>query len=111
MSTPVPAGNSLFGFGEERKGSLLCLDAATGQKRWEGPPRQGDNASVIVAGNVLLTVTVPGKLIVAAATEERYQELARYSVSETTIWAHPALVGRALYIKDAGSLRRFDLPE
>ncbi|HVJ81942.1 MAG TPA: PQQ-binding-like beta-propeller repeat protein, partial [Planctomycetia bacterium] len=111
MSTPVPVGNSLIGLQHERKGSLVCLDAATGQKRWEGPPRQGENASVIAAGSVLLVVTEPGKLVVAAASEERYQELARYPLSESPIWAHPALVGRALYVKDADTLRRFDLPE
>jgi hypothetical protein len=38
-----------------------------------------------------------------------YRELAKYRVSESATWAHPALVGSKLLVKDRDALLVFDL--
>jgi outer membrane protein assembly factor BamB len=107
MSTPVARGDALFGFSHRQKGQFFSLDAKTGATRWLGPTRQGDNASVIAAGEVVLFLTSEGELTVVRAEAPAFAPVARYAVAEGATWAHPALAGRALVVKDAGTLALF----
>jgi outer membrane protein assembly factor BamB len=100
MSSPVLFGTSLFGLTHKRKGQLFCLDAETGDTKWTTEGRDGENASLIIAGDRLLVVTTDSELIVAEARCDSYTELARYTVASSPVWAHPALVGDLLLIKD-----------
>src|SRR5260370_29515975 len=54
MSSPVLSGNLLFGFSHKNKGQFFCLEANTGETKWLGDPRQGDNAAIIQLGHRLL---------------------------------------------------------
>ena len=45
-----------------------------------------------------------GELIVARSSRERFDIIARYTVSETATWAQPAISGNRIFIKDAGSI-------
>jgi len=44
MSTAVVQNDLLFGFSHYSSGRLFCLDLDTGNIRWEGPPRTGNDA-------------------------------------------------------------------
>ena len=50
-------------------------------------------------------------MLVVAVDRTSYRELARYRLSETATWAHPALVGSRLLVKDREHLLVFDLSE
>ncbi len=110
MSTPVVLGSRLFGFAQQKRGQLIQLDATSGKLVWAGPPRQGDNASLVVAGDVLFCLTTKGELIVVDAKADRYVELARYKVSDSPVWAHLVIEGKRLLIKNADSLAMWELP-
>jgi hypothetical protein len=43
-------------------------------------------------------------LIVARASRERFEPLARYTVSETATWAQPAISGNRIFVKDVSTL-------
>ncbi len=99
MSSPVLRDGLLFGMTEKRKGQLFCLDAATGEMLWASDGREGENASLIVAGDRLIVLTTDGVLMIGAAAAQRWSPW-RSTIAQSETWAHPALVEGLLLVKD-----------
>lgn len=117
MSSPILKGERLFGFSEKKRGQFFCLDAKSGQVLWTGDGRQGDNAALLDAGDVILALVTgapnrdgPSSLVVFEANDKEYKEKARYTVSDMPAWAHPVVSGRAIFIKDRTKLTRWSIP-
>ena len=51
-----------------------------------------------------LIQTTEGELIVARDTPPGTVFVKRYDIAESSTWAHPALVGNQLFVRDANSL-------
>lgn len=101
MSSPVEAGGLLFGLTERNRGQFFCADAKTGRTLWTGAGRQGENAALAIAGDLLMATTTEGELIVARRNPKAFDLVRKYTVAESPIWAHPAPAGRGVVIKDA----------
>jgi hypothetical protein len=119
MSTPVVAGDLLFGMAARRRGggAFFCLDARSGKTLWEqdGGPRLG-NAAILNAGSAILFLTNDGRLIAVKPSAARYEPLAEYVVDDTpperggpSTWAHPVFLGDRVLVKDRTTLRSFRL--
>jgi RNA polymerase sigma factor (sigma-70 family) len=106
-SSPVVAGDLVFGMTTGRGGCFFCLDAQTGKTLWESDGRQGGHASILSASNVVLFLTDRGRLIVVKASGTAYEPIAEYRVSESATEAHPVLLGDRILIKDDQALRSF----
>jgi outer membrane protein assembly factor BamB len=104
MSSPATNGRAIFGLSHRNRGQFVALEASTGQTLWATRGREGDNASFIRAGGVLLIATTNGELIVARASPARFDEVTRYVVADSATWAHPAVVGRTIVVKDVDRL-------
>ncbi|MCP5111049.1 MAG: PQQ-binding-like beta-propeller repeat protein, partial [bacterium] len=104
MSSPVLAGNLLFGFTNRNSGQMFCLDPRSGKILWTGPPRAGDNAAILLSGDTLLILTDDAQLTIAQATADRYDVVKQYSVADSPTWAHPVPCGPGLLIKDKTTL-------
>jgi outer membrane protein assembly factor BamB len=104
MSTPVISGTTLYGLSHRRSGQFFALDLATGKTLWTTTGREGENASLIAAGSVLLLSTTNGELIVARPNAAKFEEVRRYTVANSPVWAHPAVAAGALLIKDVDKL-------
>jgi uncharacterized membrane protein YjgN (DUF898 family) len=68
-----------------KNGCFFCLDAASGATLWESDGRQGDYASILNAGSVLLVLTETGRLIVVRPSAMAYEPIMEYQVSDTDI--------------------------
>jgi outer membrane protein assembly factor BamB len=104
MSTPSADQTSIFGLSHRNSGVFVALDRATGTTRWSTRGRQGDNASIVRAGSLLLLVTTNAELVVARAQATAYEELRRYTIAESEVWAHPAPLGNRIVVKDVDKL-------
>jgi outer membrane protein assembly factor BamB len=104
MSSPVVVGDRLFGLANHKRGQFFLLDGATGKTLWTGDGRVGENAAILRAGEVLLALTTGSELLVLKPQGDAVQTLARYQVADTPTWAHPALVGHTILIKDRTSV-------
>ncbi len=104
MSSPVLAGEHLYGMSSTRKGQYFCLDARTGELVWATEGREGNQAAVLSAGGVLLFLTADGDLVVAGKSLKGFEPLARYKVADSATMTHPAVVGRQILVKDEKSL-------
>jgi outer membrane protein assembly factor BamB len=107
MSSPVLAGGRIFGFSHKNKGQFFAVDAATGKTLWLSEGRQGENAAVLAAGDALLLLTNDGELIVAKKDAKAFAPIATYTVADSATWAHPALVGTTLLVKDHETLAQW----
>lgn len=107
MSSPVLNGKRLHGMSDKSRGSLFTLDATTGELRWKSEGRLGDNASITDLGSTLLVVNTAGALTIHDKSNDALKELAKYQVSETAVWASPAVAGNNVLIKDVSTLTLF----
>lgn len=104
MNSPVIAGDRVCGFTHRNKGQVFCLDARTGSTLLTGSPRQGDNAALIAAGDLLFVLKDDGQLLVASPTGTTFAPIRSYTVAESPTWAHPLILPGGLVIKDATTL-------
>jgi outer membrane protein assembly factor BamB len=112
MSSPVLAGDLLFGMSVRTRGCFFSLDARTGKTLWESDERQGFGfASVLNAGGVWLFLTERGRLVVVKPNRKAYEPVAEYQVSDTQTWAHPVFLGDRILIRDQMTLRSMAIPD
>jgi outer membrane protein assembly factor BamB len=109
MSSPVVAGDLLFGFSHLKKGQIFCLDARAGATRWTGSPRAGDNAAILASSSMLFVLTPDAQLLVARPTPKGLGEIRRYEVADSATWAHPVVLPDGFLIKDAKTLARWSV--
>jgi hypothetical protein len=86
------------------RGLFFGLDASSGKVLWTTEGRQGDNAALARAGDVFLALTTDGELTVFAPGRDGFKPIRKYTVASTPTWAHPALVGAGILIKDENTL-------
>ena len=106
LATPVLVGNFLYSHGPAR--DFVCVNAETGELKWQQSGFGKDYSATLVVGKNLLTVTDTGELLLIAANESKYTELGRAQVCGKN-WNFPAFSDGKLYVRDARELACFDL--
>jgi outer membrane protein assembly factor BamB len=109
MNSPVISGNYLFGMSHRNKGQFFCLDANTGRTLWTGDPRQGENSAMVISSGLIFSLTNDANLIVTSATDKAATPVKQYSIADSPTWAHPAIVGKNILIKDENALAMLGL--
>jgi outer membrane protein assembly factor BamB len=104
MSTAVVAGDALVGLGQKNRGQFFAIDWKTGRTLWTTRGRETDNAALIRIPGHTLIQTTEGELIVARDSHTAFEVVERYDVAESSTWAHPALAGNQLVVRDATSV-------
>ena len=104
MSSPVLIDGTVYGLTMRSRGQFVAVDAATGKTFWNTQGREGDNASVLGSRAWLLFSTTDGTLVVAHTNRQKYEEVRRYQVAPSALWAQPAITGHSLIVKDADTV-------
>jgi outer membrane protein assembly factor BamB len=107
MSSPVLIGGTIYGLTTRSSGQLVAIDAASGRTLWNTQGREGENASILGSRSWLLASTTDGTLVVARANPEKYEEVRRYRIAESPLWAHPAITGNSIIVKDVDKVIRW----
>jgi outer membrane protein assembly factor BamB len=101
MSSAFVTGATLYGLSHRNRGQLFALDPASGKLLWTTQGREGENASLLGNRSWLMVSTTDGELIVARPSASKFDEVRRYRVSDSVLWAHPAVAARSIVIKGA----------
>jgi outer membrane protein assembly factor BamB len=109
MNSPVLDGDYLFGMSSKRKGQYFCLEAATGKVLWATEGREGANASILNAKDALLILTSDANLIVAKKSVKGFEQVAKYSVADSSTYAHPAPMAKMILVKDDAAMALWSL--
>ena len=118
-STPLFQGDAIYS--PRSGGSFVCLDAATGQEKWQTNSvtelRQGACVHLTSNGSSQYLFSDQGDLIQARLSLERYTELGRIHLIDPTsplfdkkfVWAAPAFANRRIFVRNDRELRCFSL--
>ena len=108
-ATSVHHGGILYGFhGRQEFGqSFRAVDLRTGKVRWS--EERFLAGTVTLAGDRLVILRERGELVLAAASPERFQPLARAQVLTGTVRAYPALSDGFLFARNDNTLIALDL--
>ncbi len=109
MSSPVLVGGAIYGLSDRNSGQYVCVDVATGETLWMSEGRQAANAAVVRAGELLLLLNNAAELFILETSRRGFEPLRRYDVADSQTWAHPAIVGDSLFVKDESTLARWTL--
>jgi outer membrane protein assembly factor BamB len=104
MSSPVVQQGTLFALSHRNRGQFVALDVRTGRTLWTTRGREAENAAIVLARGVLLALTTSSELIAWTPSTAGFKEIVRYDVAETPTWAHPAVAGRQIIVKDADAV-------
>ncbi len=96
FTTPVMKDGLLYGY----SGHSYCADARTGATLWEDTVNRGNSGALVDAGAVILATTVNSELTAFRPNEKEYEELGRFKVADTEIWAHPIVAGNRVFVRD-----------
>ncbi|MFM1943673.1 MAG: hypothetical protein RI897_2655 [Verrucomicrobiota bacterium] len=104
ICTPLVVNGLMF-FGLSETG-IVCLDAKTGEELWHEETDEVIFASPVLVGENVYMVDQMGGLHIFKASREGYEEVGAPVVGEE-VYASPAVVGDALFIRGAEHLYRF----
>lgn len=102
MSTPVVIAGKIFL--HLRNQRFTCLDMATGLQHWQTEEKFGKYMSLVANGNKILALDERGILYLIKANPEKFELLSQHKVSDQETWAHLAVSGRELFIRELKGL-------
>ena len=105
MSSPVADGDVVYGLSHRNRGQFVAMDARSGKLLWSTRGREADNAALATTPGAILALTTNAELVVFKPSSTGFEELRRYDVAESATWAHPALAGRQIFVKDEETVR------
>lgn len=105
MSTPVVIDDHAYH--HLRSQRMVCFDLRTGEENWTSEEKFGKYMSLVAQGDRLLALDERGILYLIAASPARLNILSQRKVSEEETWAHLAVVGTDLFIRDLKGLARW----
>jgi outer membrane protein assembly factor BamB len=104
MNSPLLRGNLLFGFSHRNKGQYFCIDVKSGKTLWSGDGRQGENAALLLVGDLIFALNNDAELSIFPATATLQPPIKKYKVADSPTWAHPVLLPGRVLVKDANTL-------
>lgn len=104
MSTPVVIeGHAYLHLQNER---FACINLATGERTWTSKPF-GKYCSMISNGKVILALESGGRLLLIQANPKEFELIDEYPVGDSETWAHLAINGDQLFIRELDALTAF----
>jgi outer membrane protein assembly factor BamB len=97
MSTPVIIGGYAYlHLGNQR---FTCIDLKTGERTWTSTPF-GKYVSLVAQGDRILGLDERGILLLIKADPKEFKLLDQLQVSEDETWAHLAVAGEELFVRE-----------
>ncbi len=107
--TPVVVGDRVFGVWRR----LFCLSVKNGLKPvWDADDQAFTKyAAVVATEQRVLVMTLEADFILLDATADEYREIGRVKAAadEKGLYAHPAFVGKRVYVRGSSSVACVDL--
>lgn len=98
MSTPVVVGGHAYL--HTRGQRMVCVDLATGAKRWESEQKFGKYVSLVAQGDRVLGLDQRGMLLLFRADPSGFRLAGERRLGESEAWAHLAVDGSDLIVRE-----------
>jgi len=103
----ILVGDILYGFSDA---ILTAMRFADGEIVWKD--RSVGKGSLVYADGHFVALSEKGVVGLIEATPDGYREKGRFQLPDRSgenTWAHPVIVNGHLYIRDQGTLRKYDI--
>lgn len=107
MSSPIAIDGTIYLHLSNQR--LIALDASTGKERYSSAPF-GKYWSLIHQGKKILALDNSGELLLLAADPTAFKLLARKEIAQAETWAHLAVAGDQLFIRELNALSAWRWP-
>jgi len=87
--------------------ALQCISATTGEKKWT--KRGLGKGSLIMVGNTLLALSDKGKLVMAEASGEKYNELGKFQALKGKSWTAPSFSEGRIYLRNLTEMTCYEI--
>jgi outer membrane protein assembly factor BamB len=87
--------------------SLVCLDAKTGERKWQG--QSYGNGQLLLCKDLLVIQSESGPVALVQASPEAARELGRIEVFDERSWNVPAMTDGKLYLRNNREMACYDL--
>lgn len=104
MSSPIVIGGHAYM--HLRNQRFACLDLASGKEAWVTKPF-GRYWSLVAQGDRILALDETGDLRLIRATPEKYDLVGEANVAKAESWAHLAVDGDEVYVRDLEGLTAY----
>ncbi|OHB59267.1 MAG: hypothetical protein A2167_05530 [Planctomycetes bacterium RBG_13_46_10] len=106
VSTPLYYKSNLYVLDGQRTKMVTCLDATTGQQRWQGGIGGSGpwRASLTAADDKIYCINESSEVIVLAADPEKFEIISRVILEDSPVQASIAIAEGHLFIRTAGKL-------
>jgi outer membrane protein assembly factor BamB len=105
MSSPVIVGSHAYM--HLRNERLTCLDLGTGRECWTSAERFGKYCSMVAHGDRILALDQRGILYLLRANPRKFELLDTRKVSGQETWAHLAVCGDEIFIRELNAVTAF----
>jgi len=104
MSTPVVIDGHIYTHLKNQR--FACIELATGKERWVTKPF-GKYWSLVAQGQKILALDERGDLLLIQANPEKFDLLNQRHVSDSPTWAHLAVCGAEVFVRDLKGLTAY----
>jgi outer membrane protein assembly factor BamB len=104
FGNPVARDGHVYGLD---MGRLVCLDLATGERKWKG--NAYGHGQLLLSDDLLVIQGEKGPLYLAQASPEAFRQLGRIDVFDRKTWNLPALADGKVYLRNDEEMACFDL--
>lgn len=95
----------LYGFDGE---ILVCLDLATGKKKWK-KGRYGHGQALLVGDSgQMLVISEQGEAVLTEVTPQRLEERGKFKAVEGKTWNHPVIAGGKLLVRNGEQMACYE---
>jgi outer membrane protein assembly factor BamB len=104
MSSPVAINGHAYLHLQNQR--FTCINLKTGERTWTSSP-YGKYCSLIAQGDRILALDQRGILLLIQANPKEFQLLDELKVSEDETWAHLAVAGDELFVRELNALAAY----
>lgn len=104
MSTPVVIDG--FAYLHLQNQRFTCINLTTGERTWTSQPF-GRYASLVCQRDRILALDERGKLLLIRANPNEFELLGESEVSDEDTWAHVAVCGDEIFVRELNGLSAF----
>ena len=105
MTSPVVVNGHAYVLGKDQ--TFACFDLKTGKETFRSDKRFGQYWSIVANGDKLLALDQRGILYLVKANPAEFEILAERKVADAEAWAHIAVCGEEIFVRDLNGLTKF----
>jgi outer membrane protein assembly factor BamB len=105
MSTPVVLDGHAYVYLRSKR--FCCVQLESGELKWTSSSITDENWSMVAYGDRLLALSEAGELYLIAANTKEYEVIDVIEVAESETWAHLAVDGNQVLIRELDGLSAF----